>query len=148
MAAKDSEEERFLEAEVLEHAPLKSIFLAHEGAPPPLPEQGERRVNPRLPYFTPVRLLVGDNALHEGCSEDLSHGGMLVLSAAVLPVGTSLSLRFVPPGRVAAVTLRATVCWSHKAGEHALVGLRFASVSPEVHESIEAYSQACRALAK
>jgi hypothetical protein len=72
----------------------------------------EQRRFARAPYRTPVRIEVPGVGTLDGRSEDISGGGLLVVSRGSLKSGTDVTVRFALPldGRVVSETARVT--WS------------------------------------
>jgi hypothetical protein len=111
------------------------------GPPPPSPGQEQRRYA-RAPYRTPVRIEVPGIGAVDGRSEDISSGGLLVVSRAGLKEGTEVTVRFALPldGRV--VSEAAIVKWSRAADEstglHA-IGVAILETSLEAQRQIERY---------
>ena len=111
------------------------------GPPPPSPGEEQRRYA-RAPYRTPVRIEVPGIGAVDGRTEDISGGGLLVVSRAGLKEGTEVTVRFALPldGRV--VSEAAVVKWSRAADEstglHA-IGVAIADGSAEAQRQIERY---------
>ncbi len=105
----------------------------------PKPEL-QRREAVRAPYLTPLRLVRDGVDPLAGRCEDISHGGMLVLTSTALPQGETLDVQFALPGTAALVSERMVVRWNRTARQGAcVVGLQFVEAQPEVKESIERY---------
>ena len=113
------------------------------GPPPPSPGQEQRRYA-RAPYRTPVRIEVPGIGAVDGRTEDISGGGLLVVSRGGLKEGTDVTVRFALPldGRV--VSEAAVVKWSRAA--HAdessglcAIGLAISPDSIETQRQIERY---------
>jgi hypothetical protein len=109
-------------------------------APPP-----EQRRWSRAPYRTPVRIEVPGIGAVDGRSEDISGGGLLVVSRGSLKVGTTVTVRFALPldGRVVAEP--AIITWSRAARSDESTGLcafgvELTAVSPEALRQIERYA--------
>jgi hypothetical protein len=113
------------------------------GPPPPSPGADQRRY-PRAPYRTPVRIEVPGIGAVDGRTEDISGGGLLVVSRGGLKEGTVVTIRFALPldGRV--VSESAVVKWARaahgddSAGLWAL-GIAVPENSPEAKRQIERY---------
>jgi eukaryotic-like serine/threonine-protein kinase len=103
----------------------------------------QRRRSPRAPYNTPVRLMLAHGVLDGRC-EDISEGGLLVLSEATCAPGQRVALRFALPmeGKVASV--EADVRWIRAArgidaqGMRA-IGLEFVDLPAAVRASVSRY---------
>jgi serine/threonine-protein kinase len=107
-------------------------------APPD--DQFARRKHPRAPYATPVRLACSNTHV-DGRSEDISAGGMLVISRIRPNVNDDVIAKFALPieGRVASV--HGKVRWVRAANVHgaAAVGVEFVDPDSQVVASIERY---------
>jgi serine/threonine protein kinase len=109
--------------------------------PPVVPsvESPARRKHARAPYTTPVRLTTATGPV-DGRSEDISAGGMLIISRSRPKVDEKVVTRFALPieGRVASV--RGTVRWI-RGGEKgpAAIGVEFDEADSSLVTSIERY---------
>ncbi|HEY3817660.1 MAG TPA: serine/threonine-protein kinase [Polyangiaceae bacterium] len=131
----------------IEHAIPGATRTTKLRSPPPLPGQQagtvEHRRAARAPYNTPVRLVVQGGTV-DGRTEDISEGGLLILTPAVCAAGQSVSARFALPmdGKVASV--EAAVRWVRGArgvdrqGINA-IGLEFCDAPAPVRDSIARY---------
>jgi serine/threonine-protein kinase len=119
--------------------------------PPPLPRQvtpaeQQRRRAKRAPYNTPVQMALpgpGDRTL-DGRTEDISEGGLLVLSHAECKADQRVAVRFALPMEGKVVAVDAHVRWVRAAhGPHApgicAIGLEFADLPTPVRTSIAQY---------
>jgi serine/threonine-protein kinase len=114
--------------------------------PPPLPEAKaavEQRRVPRAPYNTPVRLVLGEGVV-DGRSEDISEGGLLVLTMAECDPGQRVALRFALPMEGTVVSVEADVRWVRRArgvDRHGLnaLGIQFCDLPPAVRDSVTRY---------
>jgi serine/threonine protein kinase len=103
----------------------------------------QRRRAPRAPYSTPVRLMLEKGVL-DGRSEDISEGGLLVLSEATCTPGQRVALRFALPMEGKVVSVEADVRWVRAAsgvdtrGLRA-VGLEFVALPEPVRTSVARY---------
>ncbi len=115
------------------HVRKSRVDLAAEGAV-------SRRKHARAPYATPIRLSRGSANL-DGRSEDISAGGMLVISRERPTVNETVLARFALPieGRVASVN--GVVRWVRAANANgaAAVGVEFVDPDPQIVASIERY---------
>jgi serine/threonine-protein kinase len=141
-------------------ASMKALFAAIEQAVPgashrttlrdPLPSAGpskpssvEHRRVARAPYSTPVRLVLPDGGI-DGRSEDISEGGLLVLSRTDCTAGQRITLRFALPMEGNVVSVEADVRWARaalgveKQGLCA-IGLEFVHLPDPVRASVEHY---------
>jgi serine/threonine-protein kinase len=117
--------------------------------PPPLPraetpaEQQRRRAK-RAPYNTPVQLVLPGGRTLDGRTEDISEGGLLVLSHADCGADQQVAVRFALPIEGRVISVEAHVRWVRAAsGQHApgirAIGLEFGEASPAVRASIAQY---------
>jgi serine/threonine protein kinase len=114
--------------------------------PPRAPKvvQNQRRRAPRAPYATPVQLVLEDETIVDGRSEDISEGGMLLVCREAAAAGGVATVRFAPPIEGKVVTLKAHVRWvraarpSEPQGPRA-VGLEFIDLPEATRTSIEQY---------
>lgn len=98
---------------------------------PPAPSGSEQRRFGRAPYRTPVRIEVPGIGSIDGRSEDVSGGGLLVVSRGGLKAGTEVTVRFALPldGRV--VSESAVIKWSRAARSDESSGL--CAIGVEIH---------------
>lgn len=100
-----------------------------------------RRKAPRAPYVTPVRL-VFDGGTLDARSEDISSGGMLVISQAdCSTLRGPMKLRFALPttGRVAMVEVE--LRWRRQSEGRTALGLEFKTLAREAVDSVATYLQ-------
>jgi serine/threonine protein kinase len=143
---------RFATAPALAHALEQAVPGAVRATSllgPPSPSAGitrpdaQRRRAPRAPYNTPVRLLLEKGVLDGRC-EDISEGGMLVLSEATCSPGQRVAVRFALPMEGKVVSVEADVRWVRAAsgvdtrGLRAL-GLEFVALPEPVRTSVGRY---------
>ena len=128
--------------QLLEASP--ELRAAPEGRPAAQTSADQRRWA-RAPYRTPVRIEVPGIGAVDGRSEDVSGGGLLVVSRAGLKAGTEVTVRFALPldGRVVAEFaiikwLRATR--SEEGKGLSAIGVEFTSISAEALRQIERYA--------
>ncbi len=114
--------------------------------PPPLPNRpagepatAQRRQWRRAPYNSPVSLLLSSGTL-DGRSEDISEGGVLVLSREGCASGQRVGLRFALPMEGKVVSVEADVRWVRESGAGMrAIGLEFAGLPAPVRTSIAQY---------
>lgn len=100
----------------------------------------QRRQTVRAPYLTPLRLVRDGMGHLAGRCEDISKGGMLVLTSTALPQDEKLDVQFALPGTAGLVTEQAVVRWSRTGRQGACVlGLQFVAARPEVEQAIGRY---------
>jgi len=113
-------------------------------ATPPAASAAELRRYARAPYRTPVRIEVPGIGAVDGRSEDISGGGLLVLSRSGLKGGTEVTVRFALPldGRV--VSEAAIVKWtrasrSDETSGLCAIGVELHAPSAETQRQVERY---------
>jgi hypothetical protein len=104
----------------------------------------EQRRFARAPYRTPVRIEVPGIGALDGRSEDISGGGLLVVSRGSLKGGTEVTVRFALPldGRVVSETARVTWSRATRSDETSglcAIGVEIPSPSAETSRQIERY---------
>lgn len=107
----------------------------------------EQRKFARAPYRTPVRVEVPGVGAFDGRSEDVSCGGLFIVTHADITTGTSITIRFALPidGRV--ISEGAVVRWSRaargggtpEAGLPVAIGIELESPAAETQRQIERY---------
>jgi len=114
---------------------------------PTLPSDStELRKHPRAPYRTPVRVEVAGIGAVDGRSEDISPGGLFIITRGHIDDRAQVSIRFALPidGRVVSET--AVVKWSRAASEGDIgsvraIGIELSSPSAETMKQIARYVQ-------
>jgi len=112
-------------------------------APAPAPSVDPRRKVPRAPYVTPVSLAVAGGTV-DGRTEDISEGGLLVITRQACEANQRAKVRFASPIEGRVVTCDAHVRWVRAAppevanGARA-IGVEFIEPSPEIRASIARY---------
>jgi serine/threonine-protein kinase len=114
--------------------------------PPPLPKRAagepaatQRRQWRRAPYNTPASILLPSGTL-DGRSEDISEGGVLVVSRESCAAGQRVGLRFALPIEGKVVSVEADVRWVRESGGGLrAIGLEFAGLPAQVRSSIAQY---------
>jgi serine/threonine protein kinase len=94
----------------------------------------------RAPYVTPV-LLVTAGAETEARCEEISEGGMLVVSPLALEDGVLLELRFATPVAGDMVRVQAHVRWTTKGRGRSAIGLEFKDAPAALRGVIAQYAQ-------
>ncbi len=107
------------------------------------PPAEQRRRTPRAPYATPVRILLANGTL-DGRNEDISEGGMLLVSRDACEPGQQVNVRFALPIEGHVVACAAIVRWvrASRPGEHTslnAIGLEFVELPQQVRTSIARY---------
>jgi len=112
-------------------------------APANAPAADPRRKMPRAPYVTPVSLAVAGGTV-DGRTEDISEGGLLVITRQACEANQRAKVRFASPIEGRVVTCDAHVRWVRAAppevanGARA-IGLEFIEPSAEICASIARY---------
>jgi len=112
------------------------------GPPEPAPADPRRKM-PRAPYVTPVSLAVGGGTV-DGRTEDISEGGLLVITRQTCEPNQRATVRFASPIEGRVVTCEAHLRWVRAAppevanGARA-IGLEFIDPSAEIKASIARY---------
>jgi serine/threonine-protein kinase len=96
-----------------------------EVAPPPLPAAAQRRRYARASFTTPVRIVQSTGQVVDGRSEDISEGGLLVLTSRPCAPDERAMVRFVPPGGSSVVTLPVVLRWIKDGRGRSAAGLEF-----------------------
>jgi serine/threonine protein kinase len=105
--------------------------------PPPVPV---RRRHIRAPYVTPVRIVRADGEVIEGRSEDISEGGLLVMTP--LPAGETggkVTVYFAPPAMSRAIAVQAMARWVRDGRGGIAAGMEFINIADEVRVAIAQY---------
>lgn len=117
--------------------------------PPPLPKaetpaEQQRRRAKRAPYSTPVQLVLPGGQTLDGRTEDISEGGLLVLSHAPCTADQRVAVRLALPMEGKVVSVDAHARWVRAAaGPHApgvcAIGLEFVDLPAAARASIARY---------
>jgi hypothetical protein len=121
----------------LEPADLQPVDEAPE-QPIPL-EVLKRRKNARAPFVATVRLELTDGTTIDASAEDISEGGLLVVTHIAIANGEQVTARFDVPGRGDRVTLPCVVKWARAARRLTAVGLEILSPPDDVCAAISRY---------
>jgi serine/threonine-protein kinase len=108
-------------------------------ARPPPPSPTARRRYARAPYVTPVRIVQTDGRAVDGNSEDISEGGMLVLTEQPCRSDQPVKIRFALPGSGRIVNLAATARWVRTARGTGAAGLEFGTIPDDICGAIREY---------
>lgn len=121
-------------------SPRITLLGPQPQAKPPAgqPAAAQRRQWRRAPYNTPVSIILGSGTL-DGRSEDISEGGLLVVSRESCAAGQRVGLRFALPMEGKVVSVEADVRWVRESGGMRALGLEFVSLPPAVRTSIAQY---------
>ncbi len=106
-------------------APTEDDVELLDVVPPPLPNPAQRRRFPRASFTTPVRIVQSDGQVVDGRSEDISEGGLLVLTVRACAPDERAMVRFVPPGGASVVTLPVILRWIKDGRGRSAAGLEF-----------------------
>jgi len=107
---------------------------------PPSEPPARRRAHPRAGYVTPVRMRRDGGELFDGRTEDISEGGVLVLTSGQAHAGESVLLRFALPMSGRLVSVPANIRWARETrGERVALGVSFEDPGDRVLEEVRAY---------
>lgn len=121
---------------------LDSDRRVRPSAPDAVPVE-QRRRHRRAPYATPVRIL-SDTQDIEGRNEDISEGGMLVISHERIEPGSSVTVKFALPTNGRITSGRAVVRWVRAArrddpNSPRALGLEFEELTEDARKAIACY---------
>jgi uncharacterized protein (TIGR02266 family) len=88
----------------------------------------------------PVRLTVQyatESIMLTDLTDDISEGGLFILSDELLPVGTRLNLKLKPPGQLFSIQVKGEVAWRQGEGRRGF-GVRFQFEGERTKRRIEA----------
>ncbi len=107
-------------------------------AAPAVPEPARRQFD-RAPYVTPARLTRSDASTIDGRTEDISEGGLLVISDRPCESNEQVEVRFALPisGRI--TTVAATTRWFRTARGVGALGVQFLNLSVDAQSEIARY---------
>jgi hypothetical protein len=93
----------------------------------------------RAPYVTPIRVVADDGSAYDGRSEDLSEGGVLVVTDYGGVDNQRVKLRLPLPlsGRV--ITLEARTKWVKTRRDQRAQGIEFTNPPDDVRVEIRSY---------
>ena len=124
---------------LLDHVAVPVPAPIKTGAPPPLPS-GHRERAARAPYQTTVRLKDENGQGFEGRSEDISEGGIFVITATPVEKGSRIDVRFALPVTGSIVSFPAQVRWIvERAPNKVALGLAFLAIDDGSHRLIREY---------
>jgi serine/threonine protein kinase len=95
----------------------------------------------RVPYVTPVVLVPTRGAETEARCEEISEGGMLVVSPLALDEGVALEVRFATPVAGDMVRVQAHVRWTTQGRGRCAMGLEFKGAQASLRGVISEYAQ-------
>jgi hypothetical protein len=125
-----------------DHTALLAASPQKRSLPPAEEDAAEMRRAPRAPYRTPVRIELPGLGAVDGRSEDISVGGLLVITRSKATVGSLVTVRFALPIDGKVVGERAVVKWSRSAkrgGDLCAIGIELGAPSAETRSQIERY---------
>lgn len=105
---------------------------------PSEPDPATRRQFARAPFVTPVRILAGAGPA-DGRTEDISEGGLLVVTSAPVKEGERVHVRLPLPSSGRVVTCEATARWARTRRGQKAVGLAFVALPEDAAADIRAY---------
>ncbi|HEX7479009.1 MAG TPA: serine/threonine-protein kinase [Polyangiales bacterium] len=131
--------------DLLEAREQRSSGASHGASHPPGPSTpapaataSHRRQYTRAPYITPVRVLVGQS-ISDGRTEDLSEGGVLMVTEGAVPDGERVTLRLPMPVSGRVVELQATTKWIKTGRNGRAIGAEFIDAPQDVRSEIRSY---------
>lgn len=109
-------------------------------------DAGQRRRAPRTPYVTPVHVVLSRGSV-DGRTEDISEGGLLVITRQHCEPSQRVTVRFALPIEGRVVSCEADLRWVRAARPDAVdgaraIGLEFVEPSPALRASIKRYVEA------
>jgi serine/threonine protein kinase len=123
-------------------------------APPPLPTAVaaaasdqppeavlRRRQFVRAPYVTPVRIVLGVGNTVDGRSEDISEGGLLIVTDTECAQEQQVRVRFPLPTSGRVVQVDALTRWVKTRRNQRAIGLEFQNAPADVRTEIRAYAE-------
>ncbi len=99
----------------------------------------QRRRYARAPYVTPVRIVEDNGRIVDGRSEDISEGGLLVLTEQPCVTDSRVEVRFALPTTGRITTARAVARWARLVRGTGAAGLQFENLAEPVRQAIRAY---------
>ncbi len=98
-----------------------------------------RRQFARAPYVTPLRLVLPDGRICDGRSEDISEGGVLMVTDTECARDATVEVRLPLPGSGRVVVLRAITKWIKTRRNQRAVGLELKDAPDDVRAEIRVY---------
>ena len=102
------------------------------------PDFDERRENQRVPLTLHVQYTLEDGEIRSGTVQNISKGGVLLVSDVVVPLGTKLEIHFRDPKAERLVHVSGKVIRSAAAGEF---GVSFVYMSSEASAFVQSASE-------
>ena len=113
----------------------------------PTPAEVELAANPqrrrkfvRAPYVTPIRVVLSNNKVADGRSEDISEGGILLVADTGIAANERVKLRLPLPTSGRVVILDAMTKWFKTSRTQRAVGMEFIDAPQDVCDEIRAYA--------
>jgi tRNA A-37 threonylcarbamoyl transferase component Bud32 len=119
--------------------PAPALRVLEPAAPASRPEQ--RRAHARAPYVAPTRIVLASGAVHDGRTEDISEGGVLVVTDTPCGTGERVKMRLPLPAAGRVVTLEGVTRWVRTVRGRQAIGVAFDAVPPDVAAEIRVYVQ-------
>lgn len=98
-----------------------------------------RRRFARAPYVTQVRLVLADGTMIDGRSEDVSEGGLLVLTEAGCPENAQVEVRFALPIEGRVLRVNGKTRWVRAARGLTAVGVELEGLDGKAREMVRRY---------
>jgi serine/threonine-protein kinase len=105
---------------------------------PAEPDPSTRRQYARAPFVTPVRI-VASNGPADGRTEDVSEGGLLVVTNALVKEGERVSVRLPLPGAGRVVVIEAIARWARTRRGQKAIGIAFTNLPDDARADIRTY---------
>jgi len=115
-----------------------------EPSPPPEQDPRQRRRYARVPYVTQARIIGPTGATLDGRAEDISEGGLLVLTERRCNDGELIRVRFALPITGAIATVGARSRWIYTARGRYATGLEFIDLADDAKTEIARYAEIMR----
>lgn len=117
---------------------LDTPLRADPGAMPLSPLANHRRQYVRAPYVAPVRVLMTQGTT-DGRTEDLSEGGVLIITETACVDGERVRLRLPLPMTGRVVEVQAIARWTKTKRQQRAVGAEFVDIAEDVRAEVRAY---------
>lgn len=106
---------------------------------PPADAATRRRNYIRAPYVSPGRIIMANGQSTDGRTEDISEGGLLMVTAGACGDAERVRVRLVVPGTVRVVQLEGITKWIKTGRGQLAIGVEFISAPEDVRAEIRSY---------
>jgi len=118
--------------------PERPVTLA--GPTPRAPDSGaQRRQYARALYVTPVRIVLGPGKVHDGRTEDISEGGLLIVTQEECAGDQQVQVRLPLPTSGRVVTVEGITRWVKTRKDQRALGVEFTNVGADARVEIARY---------